>query len=365
MRKHIAVGASYILLNDIPVDQPTLPGAIPVELDIEALARIITEFASSTRVLLRTQRPPRNGAQAAIVEHKPLDEADVAIYLRDSPLARGALYQPDKIAELFRLTDGVPSRLDNALRELEVTSLDDLVSSNSDLGVASVAVAAPQALVAAVAELEASQDTAEQRAHALLKALAALPQGEQLGHIARLNGPIPFRPAHAIDLTARALLDSAPLTGIGAEDSTTSKALIVPRPVREYVRGRLNDQELRSLDRKLLELYFGDHWKSGRITGSRAGRRASDSLCPMHEITNASTLIVRLLRRAIEDEASNDIDTAVALASASCRVPRLRQSSPWRGRFVHRCPGDAADPRSHTPAGYSRAGACAGTRLFT
>lgn len=323
------VGPSYVLFNDVPVGRSTAPGEMPVEHDIEALAKILTEFASGTKVLLRAQRPPRNGPQFVVAELKALDEADVAIYLRDSDQAGDALSKPEKVSQIFRLTDGVPSRIDNALRELEVTSLDDLLSANSDLGSTALTVLAPQALVSAVGELEASADLAEQRAFDLLKAIAALPAGEQLSQIARLNGPIPFRPAHAIDLTSRALLDSAPLMALGAEENATSKALVVPRPVREYVRSRLSEAEVRSLDRKLLTLYFGEGWNKGKISGSRAGRCASNSLCPMHEIVNANTLIVRYLRRAVEDESSDNIDTAVALASAF--IECLSNGSHYRG----------------------------------
>jgi predicted MPP superfamily phosphohydrolase len=307
---------SYVLFNDIPVDLTPTPGLPPIERDVEELARILIEFASATKVILRATRQPKRDLGFPAIELKALDEADVALYLRDSKTS-DALSTPDSVSAIFRHTDGVPNRIDVALRELAVTSLEDLISANTDFGDKALTVAVPPALIAAVAGVESAEDASERYAYELLKALASLPRGEQLKSIARLNGPIPFRASHALALSDRALIDSMPLTVLGpTHEPTTAKALVVPRPVREYVRDQLTDTETRSLDRRIIELYFGGNWKAGKIAASAAGRSARNSLCDMHEIVNASTLIVRHIKRAVGEGDDIEIEAGARLASA-------------------------------------------------
>lgn len=311
------VGMSYVIFKDIPIEREASGGQAPIAVDVEGIAKLLSEFAPAAKVILRATRAPRGSASCPLVELKALDEADVAVYLREHPQGGKALGSPEIVGTLYRHTDGVPSRLDNALRKLGVSSLKTVVKSDTDLGDRSVVTPFPQALVNAVAHVENAQKSGLGFSFDLLKALASLPRGDQIESIARLNGASKLRPEDALLLIDRGLIDSAPVNTLGPDnDGTGEKTLMVPRPVREYVRSRLTEAQARTLDRKMVELYFGKNWTSGKITGSRAGRNASTSLCEMNVVHNSCTLISRHIRLAVSKGDQVQIEAGIRLASA-------------------------------------------------
>lgn len=307
------VGPSILILDDVDLSS-SHPST---EQAIEALIGPVCDFAPDTRVLIRSRRRPRGGA-LAVVELSPLDEPDVAIYARESELGGERYAKPDAVSRLFRHTDGVPSRIDDALRDLEIVSLGDLLAANPDYGDAAATVSnVPSALVATVGELARSDDRAEERAYNLLLALSALPQGEQLSRITRFLGPHPFYASHARALLERSLIATVTITALdGMPGDSTQKALVVPRPVREYIRSIIDEPTARSFDRKAFDLYFGDDWASGNIQHSPTGKRVRNALCDGYEIQNASALILRSARRALVERAEIEIEGYIRLASA-------------------------------------------------
>lgn len=288
-----------------------------IEAALEAFLKPVGDFISEAFILVHSRRRPKNSS-LPIVELKALDEADLAIYVRESELGGIRFAKPDAVSQLFRHTDGVPSRLDDALRDLEIVSLNDLLAANTDYGdIAPTTSSAPSALVATVDELARSSDRAEERAFQLLLALSGFPQGEQLTRLKRFLGIHPFYPAHARELLERALVDTITITDLeGLAEDNTQKALIVPRPVRDYIRSIMDDETAKSFDRKSLELYFGSSWTSGKIDASPIGRRVRKALCDGYEVSNAATLILRSIRRALNEENELERDELVRLASA-------------------------------------------------
>ena len=217
----------------------------------------------------------------------------------------------------MRHTDGIPTRIDLALRDLEIVSLRELIAANPDFGDTGGSLAgAPPALVASVNELRQAENRAEQRAYDLLLALAALPQGEQLGRLKRFLGVHPIGLVHAKILLERSLIDIVGLTSVDTSADPTDKTLVVPRPVRDYVRETTDPETAWATDRKALELYFGEDWVSGSIRNSPTGKRARTALCDGYEIQNASTLIVRSARRSFDASDDLSIEAAIRLASA-------------------------------------------------
>jgi len=310
-------GRSILILDDVDV-AASPPGT---EAAIETLVAPVSDFAAEAYILIRSRRRPRLST-LPVVELKALDEADVAIYARESEIGGERYAKPDAVSKLYRHTDGIPTRIDDALRDLEILSLGDLISANPDFGDAGLnIVSAPPALVSTVRELEQSDDRAEERAYSLLLALSSLPQGEQLARLKRFLGPHPFHPSHARALLERSLIDTVTLTALdGMPGDTTNKALVVPRPVREYIRSIIDETTAKSFDRKALQLYFGEGWSSGNIRNSPTGRRVRAALCDGYEIQNASTLILRTARRAIEEDSQLEVSGSIRLASAFIEV---------------------------------------------
>lgn len=305
------IGPCVLVLDDINVSPS---GSI--ERALERFVGPVADFAAEAYILIRSRRRPKS-ISVPLIELKVLDEPDVAIYARESELGGERFAKPDAVSKLFRHTDGAPSRLDQALRDLEIVSLSDLLAVNPDYGDPSTMPTTPAALAATVAELARSDDRAEERAYNLLLALSGLPQGEQLARLTRFLGPHPFYPSHARALVERLLVDTvtvATLEGMPGDD--TEKVLIVSRPVREYVRSMMDEVTVRSFDRKTLDLYFGDSWASGSIASSPTGRRVRKALCDGYEINNAIALILRSARRSLIERSEVEIKQLIRLASA-------------------------------------------------
>lgn len=313
-------GPSILIIDDVDV---TLSGTYgtTIERDIELIARAVADFASNTSVLIRSRKTPRQ-ASSRVIELRPLDEADVATYARESENGRERYGKPDAASILYRHTDGVPTRIDAALRDLEIVSLGDLISANPDFRDGGVtAVSAPPWLVATVKELADSTDRSEQRAHELLLALAALPQGEQLTRLTRFLGVHPFGPKHARTLVERSLIETLTLTPLnGMKDESTSKVLVVPRPVRDYIRDTIDEETARLTDLRALTLYFGDSWATGAISTAPTAKRVREALCDGYEIQNSNMLILRSMRRSLERGTPLDIENILRLALAFIEI---------------------------------------------
>jgi hypothetical protein len=177
-------GVSSLILDNVTVsaDQQSI-----VERDLEELVQIVLEYCPNLNVFLRARRAPQNAA-LPVVEVKALDEADLRNYLLDHERCGPNLVTAQSVSELHRYTEGIPTRIDRALRELEVVSLSDILSNNSDLAVHNTALAdVSPSLRFTIKELADSTDPVLQRSFSLLKALSVFPQGEQLSRIKRFN----------------------------------------------------------------------------------------------------------------------------------------------------------------------------------
>ncbi|MEZ5682234.1 MAG: metallophosphoesterase [Erythrobacter sp.] len=255
------------------------------------------------------------------IDLEALDEADLTAYVRSHKSGGERFCKPEAVSTLYRHTDGIPSKLDAALRDLEFLSLSDLMTTDVDYADLPGAVDnIPQALLSSITALISSEDRSEQRASELLKALSSLPQGERLSRIKRFLGVHPFGPAHARILHDRALIESSALPSMDLSNDGLEKVLVVPRVVREAVRTEVDSEEFEQVDKNALELYFGADWKSGEISGSPLGRRAKKALCDNYEIDNACTLILRCLYRAIDIENELDIEAFVRLSSSFVQI---------------------------------------------
>lgn len=309
------VGAAIIVFADVRLDP--FAAANSRASDIENLAQVVSDFASDAFVVITCSRSPK-GVSFPVTELRPLDEADVATYVKDSELGDERYAKPEAVSKMFRHTDGIPNKIDIALRDLEIISIDDLIGTNTDLSPnAYSSTGIPTILKTAVDDLRCSDDQSNRRSYDLLLALSALPQGEQLTRIKRFLGVHPFGPIHARVLLERSLIETISLPALGAVAAdSTNKNLVVPRYVREFVRDSTDESMAREIDRRALELYFGDSWAVGEISNSPTGRRVREALCDGYEINNASSIIIRSISRFIDDDAQKDIVSVVRLGLA-------------------------------------------------
>jgi hypothetical protein len=198
---------------------------------------------------------------------------------------------------------------------LEVVTLSELVNSNSDVSIVNAPLANSHPGIArAVRELAEATDSTQQRAFALLKALTVFPQGEQLMRIKRFNFNAPFFLKHATELFDQGFIEVTTLQRLdNAGIDTQAKTLVVPRAIRECVRELMTPPEMRELNRRAADLYFGANWSNGTMKSPTA-YRVDNANCGSGDISNASTIVVRLYNDAHASDDEHGVSRALGLA---------------------------------------------------
>jgi len=308
---------AFLIIDNAPTTAGYVePGKLSLEADIELVADAILNFCPDLKVIIRSRRPPVHHAQT-LVTLRSLDEADVRTYVLDHERGGPEFMRPDAISAIYRHTDGVTARIDITLRDLEIISLDELSSNNSDLvRIDGVQDHIPQALKDAVNALAGSSEPERARAYDLLKALAAFPQGETLERLKRFYGPQGIFPNHARELLEGSLIASSiPAGGQVSGQGAPEKLLHVPRPVRDFVRSITSIDDQNDITRLAATLYFGDQWLTGTLKQSVATKFGNPAV-QSYEVANANAIILRLLNDAVEMDDDRQTDAALAIAKA-------------------------------------------------
>ncbi len=118
----------------------------------------------------------------------------------------------------------------------------------------------------------------------------------------------------------------------------------MPRPVRDYVRSVTDKKELNEITRLAATLYFGDGWPDGNIRKSTLDNFRKPVTFG-YEISNATSIILRLLNDAIEDDDERTIQSAVDLSRVY--LSALHSGSHYRSVVTL-----ATDILSTLPEGY-------------
>jgi len=307
-------GPSYLLLDHFPVGQPRKPGTLYLEEQLEELIGIVKDYSPSTVIILRARKTPSH-AKLPVIELRSLEEADLKSYVAAHEKGGTKYINSKSISGLFSLTDGVPQRVDQALKDLQLVSLSELVQTNADVvATAGTEEIAPPALRRAIARLSTATEVARKRSFDLLKALTMFPRGEQLSRLHRFNGSDGFKVDHARELLEEALVDVVTDPNLQeVEIDSDRRVLAIPRPIREYVVGLLEEDEFRSLSKRAADLYFGKQWETGKfkkVENYRFDRPTTSAI----DIANASTIVLRLIRDAIDEADLRAMERAQSLA---------------------------------------------------
>lgn len=312
-------GPALLVLDDVDVEGSLGldGGGEAIASQIHAFVQVILDFCPDLRVVVRSRVSPI-ATPMRVVELFPLDEADTGQYVLAHERGGAQLFGHDAVARIHRHTDGIPYRVDSALRDLQIVGLKGLHELDSDVAgklATKREIALP--LIRAIQDLADSEDDACTRAFSLLKVLSLFPQGEQLARIKRFFGASAFYPNHVSMLLDRALIDAVDVASLGVSHSLSDegKALVVRRPVREYIIQALSATEHRTLSAKALSLYFGDDWE---IRGIRppAYLKFSDSRCEAREMGNATTMVLKAANTATDAGDIRAMRSSLALATS-------------------------------------------------
>lgn len=315
-------GPCVLVLDDVPILEGSDKTAHYLQCDIEFIVEILLQYCADVRLIVKSRRSPENCA-LKVVELRPFDEADTMAYVAAHEHGGRDFATTKLVAQLFRHTDGIPTRIDRALRDIQIVGVTQMHTLDSDVAGKSAAVlAAPSGLIETLREFEQSGDPTVVRALKLLKVLTMFPRGEQLATVRRFYGPSPFYPQDARILLDAALVDAVEIPSIDAEANESAKALVVRRPVREYWYASLPPHELKSLNKQSLELYFGKDWVLKGIKTPKH-MRFNDPRCGAWAIGNASMLILRAAREAVECQVASRLAAVRNLATAYCSNLKL------------------------------------------
>lgn len=305
-----------LILDNVTAIAEGVGGKFPIEKNVEGLAEIVRTYAPDCLIVIRG-KPDELEVNHPLVSLRALDEPDTVDYLRAHHGGGTHLLSPEVVSRIWRFTGGSPPRLDTLLRDLEVTSLDELISSEEDQILQIADARTPSAMVGAIEELRTSDETFYKRCFELLEALCILPRGEQLSRLKRFFGPHPIFAKHALELSSRRLVETTTISQIQvSKGASTAKLIMLPKAVRDHVRQITPPERHKRLLSLALELYFDDEWRSGEIKSSMAARASRDPLAEPHQIINATSLLQDEIRRELGNEDETRLIQLIAAATA-------------------------------------------------
>lgn len=314
-----AEGHAIFVFDEAFVGQhPNDSLATQLEIDLQQIITTLISFAKSIKIIVTSKFEPLN-PQIRVIKLKALDELDTSTYIAAHPRGGREAATSNFVTTLYRHTDGIPARLDSALQHVQLAGLSELSSINTDIsGKQAGEHKPPPGLAEAIAELEDSHDPSVARALQLLKALTMFPSGERFNTIKRFNGADGFYIQNAQLLINHALVDTTELNSVGELSSRAiAPALVVRRPVREYLYANLPASELRILNKKAMALYFGKNWQTEEIKPPPSLRFDQPGQGAW-VLNNASLMVMRTVREAAEATEEHRLNEVLNLATSFC-----------------------------------------------
>lgn len=302
------------LLDDAPTDRGIISGSSACEPELESIAEAFLDYCPNINILLLARQKPISAA-LPIVELEPFEEPDVRTYIVQSSGVASQYTDSSAISDIYRLTEGIPTELDVLIKQLEYTSLSEIIEErlNHPKSGAALVVGA-DGIFSALEKLRSSEEPLLIRAFNLLKALSVLPYGETLGRIRHFDAPHPFHTAHASILADRGFIEVQPVSPtIAAKNNTPqSPKLRVKKAVREEVLKPLSASEIYELNRKAASIYFGEQW----LQGAPKNIKTTDLTEALGGggLGNPHTVINALLQHAAETNEFQKFKKAVDLA---------------------------------------------------
>jgi hypothetical protein len=294
-----SAGPAILLLDQSPSHFEK--DSVPIEHDVEALAQMVLDFCPEIAIFMITRGQLRQSTVSS-TNLEALDEADTRSYIFNHFDSTGEIKNSRAVSEIFKMSEGLPGKIDKVLKSLRFVSLSELgvATAKNIKEIGSATEEVPRALVKAVKEIFDSTDSEMKRTLLLLKLLCILPYGESLQKIKRFDSQSPFYLRQAEDLFDRDLIDVKVTKNLIHTQERTDESLrvLVARgPVRSYVLSLMNEREIEALTKRAMALYFDDKRSDGtpRLK-SRDGIPISDDITTLH---NAHVLTLRLLSKSI------------------------------------------------------------------
>lgn len=285
-----------LVLENLPLEL-TDDASIAADNDIRSVLQSFLDYCPSLHIVLTARHSPR--WDASLVKIRALELPDVKTYVQHHATGGDSLADVETIEILHRRSAGLPVHLDRLLESLRYVGREELTEFEPDTQ-AGTHQEVPHTLGRAVAELANSPARYSRRSYRLLKILTLLPDGERLEQLKHFDSTEPLFPRNAAELEELSLLQVVQDADLLLARSTSSqvvpgstKRLLVPRQVRDFVRTLMSDAEQREIYERAAEIVFGADWRYGNLRSRyfaefAVGRR------------NESVIFRRLLSDAID-----------------------------------------------------------------
>ena len=304
-----------LVLEDVPVYRPHRQGSESWANEIESIVDAIREYCPNSLTILTSRQVPSH-TQIPILEIRPLDEPDVKAYIANHSLGGPERANPSDVADILRLTGGLPLEIDALLRELEFISLPELIELRLTAPRTESMPSGHDRLLPVIDGLRNAGDPDVARSFELLVALSAFPYGETLTRIKRFDSQRAFYPSQAAILSDRGLIESVanvPALKLKLATDQQSPKLVAKKVVRQAVEAVVTPDALDKRDNRAATLYFGDRW----ILGEPKTIRTADLIQALGGdggLGNPHAVINSLLQRSVEVQDTGRIKRVVQLA---------------------------------------------------
>lgn len=298
-----SVPSAILLLDDIATPRSGRGGVS----QIKSVIDVVRDFCPALMVVVRSRH---SGPDPAIgeVALKLLDEIDGAAYIRAWRNGRYESLDEHSLESIFRHSGGSAYRMDSLLDDFEMFGVADLASLNPDLEFASDRELKGVSPIIETELIRIRDDPHFRRLFEMLSALAMFPKGETFESVRRFNGARGFHAHDAKELRRLALLDVSEVATLAGQ---VDKVLFVPIPVRDVLLGLMSTGEFSRNGTRALEAYFGVEWSTKGMSSSRV--RIDAATCPGWKIVNASAMVNRAVRSAIQEGEPRAIATCSRL----------------------------------------------------
>lgn len=283
-----------VVFDNIKSDIPE-PFKSQLHNELLKLAKLIFEYSGKSKSIFCS----RSELNAEVIPHIQvgvLAEHDIKQYINhhSSPFIDTSEHTIDTLANL---SEGLPIRLEQAIKDLQYFTLAQIVEgtflTKDDKGDCQVLISAE--MVNRINKLKEHSELHYQTCYELLKVLSVLGYGDTLANLKRSHPNRTIKTDHIRTLAERDLLEAISVKdGIRQNSPQGEKIYVMPAIIRDYIYNQLANSEVEDIVKRVASIHFGEEWKSGQFQLSRSSKELLGK--QSKNIGSSQLIIIQLLR---------------------------------------------------------------------
>lgn len=310
---------SLIILDNIEIDisseeQRTTPDIV---MD---LSMALTEFNDLLNIILISRKPILESPKATLTLDK-LNDYDIKKYVENHSENKSKTCSSLFLDKVIQISNGIPMKIDKLLADLSIASFEEVIEHNNHPQPYDLAPSEPipSAINKIISDISDSKNTDDQKTYKILKVLSVLSFGDTFTNLKKIYPTAPFTMGHFALLKSRDLIQSNEIYDSELEHEPGSskydfKVMSIPPAIRDFIFGRMKNEEVYDIINKAAECHFGPNWRIGRIKLSSSTEHLVKS--GNKNIGSSQIIVIHLLRYALEKGDKNEIIRAVNVATA-------------------------------------------------